>query len=122
MLQPQLPFAPFNSHQLLAGHYLQDVLPEAEHPWPPEGLDGARAELLALWDDRYDEVEQFNEAQLEDQFIKPVLAILGHTCEVQPRAGQHQPDYGFFIDDAAREAVLPADGRREYLGSGHRRW
>ena len=91
MLQPQLPFAPFNNHELFADHYLQDVLPEAENLWSLEGIEEARAALLALWHERHDEVEQYSEAQLEDQFIKPVLEILGHAWEVQPRAAQHKP-------------------------------
>ena len=48
------------------------------------------------------------EAQLEHDFIRPVLRILGHTFEVQASLatpdGTKQPDYIFYRDEAARIA------------------
>ena len=45
------------------------------------------------------------EAQLEDEFVKPVLRLLGHTFEVQPSLetpdGMKTPDYIFYRDQAA---------------------
>jgi len=72
MLQPQL-FGPFRNEGLFADHYLQDVLPKTPELWDTAGLDGAREELLALWQDQAGQVAHYSEAQLEDHFVKPVL-------------------------------------------------
>ncbi len=49
-----------------------------------------------------------NEAQTEDDWIKPVLKALGHVLEVQPALktpdGTKKPDYVFYRDLAARDA------------------
>ena len=62
MLQPQL-FGPFRNEGLFADHYLQDVLPKTPELWDTAGLDGAREELLALWQDQAGQVAQYSEAQ-----------------------------------------------------------
>lgn len=113
MLQPQL-FGPFRNEGLFTDHYLQDVLPKTPDLWDLSDLEAVRQELLALWQDQAGQVARYSEAQLEENFIRPVLKALGHVWEVQPRAGQHRPDYGFFPDDDTRRGLLPADGRREY--------
>jgi len=112
--QIQLRFAPFRNEGLFTDHYLQDVLPQVAALWQVQGLDAFREQLSALWSQQKQQVAQYSESQLEDHFIKPVLALLGHVFEPQPLAGQHKPDYAFFTDDASRIAALPADGRLEY--------
>ncbi|MBU0606969.1 MAG: hypothetical protein KKI08_03745 [Armatimonadetes bacterium] len=114
MLQPQLEFTPFRNDGLFTDHYLQDVPPGVPGLWDPADLPAIRQALLALWEEQADQVEHYSEAQLEDHFIKPALAILGHVIEPQPQAGQHKPDYAFFPTDEARKEALPADGRLEY--------
>lgn len=116
MLQQQLRFAPFRNQGLFTDHYLQDVLPEDAALWTVEGLDQVRAELAALWQREAPNVAGYNEAQLEEHFIRPVLQVLGQVWEVQPSAGSHQPDYGLFADDATRHQAKDQDrfGGRVY--------
>jgi hypothetical protein len=114
MLQPQPQPGSFRNEGLFTDHYLQDVLPHLADLWDLADLPAIRQRLLDLWEEQADQVAQYSEAQLEDHFIKPALAILGHVIEPQPLAGQHKPDYAFFADDQARRAALPADGRPEY--------
>lgn len=109
MLQQQLRFAPFRNQGLFTDHYLQDVLPEDTALWTVEGLDQVRAELAALWQREAPNVAGYNEAQLEEHFIRPVLQVLGQVWEVQPSAGSHQPDYGLFADDATRHQAKDQD-------------
>jgi hypothetical protein len=109
MLQQQLRFAPFRNQGLFTDHYLQDVLPEDTALWTVEGLDQVRAELAALWQREAPNVAGYNEAQLEEHFIRPVLQVLGQVWEVQPSAGSHQPDYGLFADDATRHQAKEQD-------------
>jgi len=97
---------PHNNQQLFADHYLNVVLP-------------SRAEWQALRDESAQVQSDIRaifvrftpsaiEAQTEDDLIKPVLARLGHSIEVQaalrtPR-GTKKPDYIFYQDAAARSA------------------
>jgi hypothetical protein len=109
MLQQQLRFAPFRNQGLFTDHYLQDVLPGVAELWSLEGLEQVRAELVALWEREAGSVAACSEAQLEERFIRPVLQVLGQVWEVQPAAGSHQPDYGFFIDAATRDEAKARD-------------
>lgn len=55
--------------------------------------------------------ENLNEAQTEDRFIRPILEILGHVFEVQPRLdtsqGVRRPDYVFFPGQTALMGAYP---------------
>ena len=54
---------------------------------------------------------RLNEAQTEEQFIRPVLRVLGHAFEVQPvlrtAQGTKQPDYVFFADTETLNLARP---------------
>ena len=58
-------------------------------------------------------LENYNESQLEENFIRPVLRILGHYFGVQGKvAGKDRtPDYAFYPDEPSREEAEahPAD-------------
>ena len=64
---------------------------------------------------RYASIAEFannlNEPQTEEQFIRPVLKILGHTFGVQPALstsqGTKQPDYAFFADQESLDRAHP---------------
>ena len=64
---------------------------------------------------RYASIAEFannlNESQTEEQFIRPVLKILGHTFGVQPALstsqGTKQPDYAFFADQESLDRAHP---------------
>ncbi len=115
MLQQEIQFSPFRNDALFADHYLNEVLPGQGELWRLEGLPEVRARLQQLWQQQAQYVAGYNEKQLEVNFIRPVLAILGHVFEVEVPVGDHQPDYGFFADEAARhEARGERKGSAEY--------
>jgi hypothetical protein len=84
MTTTQLPLAlaqPHRNQQLFADHYLNTVLPQRAD-WKAL-IDEAvlvQAAIQAIFE-RFTPSQ--NEAQTEDELIKPVLALLGHTFEVQ---------------------------------------
>ena len=101
----QLPLAaaPHRNQQLFSDYYLNTILPQ-------------RGDWKLLADDARPLLDQLRaiyaayspsgvEAQTEDGFIKPVLAALGHTFEVQAALhtpdGTKKPDYVFYRDGAA---------------------
>lgn len=119
----QLPLGaaqPHANRQLFADYYLDQALPRrADWRQLADEAAPALARLRALY-------AAFTpsaiEAQTEDGWIKPVLAALGHSFEVQAAlrtpGGTRKPDYVFYRDPAARDANrgralddgLPAQG------------
>ena len=104
-----------SNRDLFSNHYLDEHLPETED-WEEVDNDAVRAardEIIELWEREKDTVEERNESQLEEKFIRPMFRKLGIPFEVEESVsrGQRRPDYGFFeSEDAARGAF---DRRKE---------
>jgi hypothetical protein len=100
--------APHRNRALFSDHYLADRLPR-RHDWRALEPEAARA-LAAIRAIHAGFHPSDNEAQTEQDWIKPVLAALGHVFEVQPslavpgRAAQ-RPDYVFYRDEDARAGM-----------------
>jgi len=125
--QPSLPldFAPYINRGLFADHFLKERLPELPEWKAADGLDAAFDALQALYAQRTAGLsDQTNEAQTEDELIRPVLSLLwqdgepGNCYQVQvsiPNVDQwRQPDYALFRSAADREGARPALGAIEY--------
>lgn len=91
---------PHRNQALFSDHYLNATLP-MRSDW--RGLaDEARPamEEIARILDSYTPSE--NEAQVEEELVRPVLRLLGHTFEVQPALttpeGTKRPDYVLYRD------------------------
>jgi len=97
---------------LFSRHYLETRLPD--HPEWSEDPQPALEAVRALWEKARQYGDTWNEAQTEDEFVKPVLAALGWSFIVQPKARHGarvtRPDYALFADDAARDAAYPYQG------------
>lgn len=97
-----------NNQQLFSDHYLNVTLPQRPE-WRLMAHDaGAALAVIAPIVRAFLRAPAQNEAQTEDDLIKPVLRALGHTFEVQAAlktpAGAKRPDYIFYRDLAALEA------------------
>ncbi|HSN75660.1 MAG TPA: restriction endonuclease, partial [Anaerolineae bacterium] len=97
---------------LFSQHYLETRLP-AQPEWledPQPALDAA----LALWRKAQLYGANWNEAQTEDEFVKPLLAALGWSYIPQAknsRSGRiNRPDYALFADEASKDAAYPFQG------------
>jgi hypothetical protein len=92
---------PHCNHGMFSDHYLNITLP-ARPDWKALA-DGARPvmEEIAGVLDAYSPSE--NEAQVEEDLVRPILRLIGHTFEVQPALatpqGTKRPDYVLY--DAA---------------------
>jgi hypothetical protein len=109
MTDTQLPLALAPRHdnqQLFADRYLNDLLPERP-AWRDLVAEAAPvlADLHALFA-RF--VPSSNEAQTENDLVRPVLTILGHHVEMQATLqtplGKKRPDYLFYRDQATLDA------------------
>ena len=95
-----------NNQQLFSDHYLNVTLPQRTE-WKLLAHDAAQAlAVIAPIVRAY--VPSDNEAQTEEELIRPVLRALGHTFEVQAALktpdGTKKPDYIFYRDLAALNA------------------
>lgn len=102
----QLPLLAAQFHrnqQLFSDYYLNQLLPQ--RPDWHGLLSEARTALERIAAIVAAYTPSTNEAQTEDGLIKPVLAVLGHTIEVQASLatpdGTKKPDYIFYHDQAA---------------------
>jgi hypothetical protein len=100
---------PHQNHGLFSDHYLDHTLPNRPD-WRHLAQDVALTEALAAIRATFAAfTPSGNEAQTEDDLIKPVLKALGHaSVEVQPTIDvpgtAKRPDYIFYASEAARQA------------------
>jgi type I restriction-modification system DNA methylase subunit len=118
--QLRLALGPYENRNLFSDHFLRDILPT----WPEFAAADANSlmtDLAHLWDSEKGVLEQANEAQTEERFIKPVLARLGFFFTVQagvPTAsGRRQPDYALFVDDDTRAEAEEHSGTGRFSGA-----
>ena len=83
----------------------------------PEWAEDPQAMLnkvRALWQKATRFGANWNEAQTEDEFIKPILALLGWSFVVQAKAGRGgqvtRPDYALFGDEKSKDEAYPHQG------------
>src|SRR3954454_20998755 len=89
-----------SNQQLFSDHYLNVTLPQRAE-WKLLAHDAAQA-LAAIAPIVRAYVPSDNEAQTEEELIRPMLRVLGHTFEVQAALktpdGTKKPDYVFYRD------------------------
>ena len=98
------------NRDLFSNYYLEEYLPKSE-AWDQvddERLQNAYDEIEELYESQKDIAPEHNEAQLEEDFIKPAFDRLGITYAVQATVANsgRRPDYAFFESDAARKAAF----------------
>ncbi|MCZ6677710.1 MAG: N-6 DNA methylase [Candidatus Poribacteria bacterium] len=99
------------NRSLFSDYYLGSLI--TEHPqWgDTPDIESIYAEMNALYEAIRLNAEKLNEAQTEEDFIKPALELLGHAFEVQPSLqtsqGTKRPDYAFFASEAALNDAQP---------------
>ena len=105
-VKPQLTFI---NRGLFSDHYLKERLPEREEWKVDSKLATFRDELLALYQAKKSILSHLNEAQTEDEFVKPVLDLLGYKdsyiVQASTKSGKQtsRPDYALFPDQATKD-------------------
>ncbi|WP_456474787.1 hypothetical protein [Candidatus Pyrohabitans sp.] len=92
---------PFRGN-LFSQHFLINRLPHDSY-WVKIEEDSQRAfeEIKELYFRYRDTIDRWDEDQLEEDFLKPILRILAHVYDVQPRVISdkgidYKPDYALF--------------------------
>lgn len=97
---------------LFSLHYLATRLP-AQPEWQ-EDAQPALAAVAALWQKAAALGANWNEAQTEDEFVRPVLELLGWHFVVQAKSVKqgriNRPDYALFAAAATRDAAYAHQG------------
>jgi very-short-patch-repair endonuclease len=97
---------------LFSRHYLENRLPD--HPEWAEDPQPVFETVHALWEKARQYGNSWNEAQTEEEFVRPVLEALGWPYIVQPKShhggSTTRPDYALFADEASRQAAYPHQG------------
>ncbi|WP_434523197.1 Eco57I restriction-modification methylase domain-containing protein [Halorubrum sp. AS12] len=100
------------NRDLFSNHYLTDHLRDTE-PWSEVDdaeVRGVYNEIRDLYEEkrhRFND-DDYNEAQLERNFIRPIFEILGVSYEIEETVERNarRPDYGFFKTDEAADAAF----------------
>ncbi|WP_010612170.1 Eco57I restriction-modification methylase domain-containing protein, partial [Halococcus hamelinensis] len=98
------------NRDLFSNHYLNDHLRETE-PWnevSDADIEAAYQEINSLWIGKQRRVDDYNEAQLEKNFIRPIFDILDIPFEIEETVMRNarRPDYGFFPSEEAADAAF----------------
>ena len=95
----------YNNQGLFSTYHLEKVIMEQTS----DELESIYEQIKQLYASIAEFADNLNEPQTEEEFIRPVQKILGHTFGVQPvlrtSQGTKQPDYAFF---AGQEALAQA--------------
>jgi len=111
---------PHRNQYLFSDHYLEEIL-RREKAWT--AAQPAAAEFLSFLRNLHAaegaQLADYNEAQLEENWIKPILSHLGHVWEPQASVpgmdkSIKKPDYVFFPDDETRKAAVADQRTEEY--------
>jgi type I restriction-modification system DNA methylase subunit len=106
---------PFRNSNLFSNHYLEKLVKESPQ-WRKAEPEEAFASINELFQRKARALENYNESQLEENFIRPVLRILGHYFGVQGKvAGKDRtPDYAIFPDQESQDQAEAHPGEDYY--------
>jgi len=108
-----LPIETHRNHYLFSDHFLNQVLP-GQDVWRESEVEAGQAldAIGELYTQLEDALPHYNEAALEQEWIRPILDVLGHVYHVQPSltGAAGTPDYAFFADDPAKQVATPMWG------------
>ena len=98
------------NQSLFSNYYLDSLIVEQSQWADTPDIESDYAAIKELFDAVVPNAEHLNEAQTEEQFIRPLLRKLGHVFEVQPTLqtsqGTRVPDYAFFASADAHDTAL----------------
>jgi Alw26I/Eco31I/Esp3I family type II restriction m6 adenine DNA methyltransferase len=110
----------FQNRGLFSDHFLQARLPEWKEWEVDAELVPFRNGLLSLYQSKKSILPYLNEAQTEEEFVKPVLNLLGYIdsyiVQAPAKVGQHtnRPDYALFPDAKTKNRAYQKLDQNDY--------
>jgi Alw26I/Eco31I/Esp3I family type II restriction m6 adenine DNA methyltransferase len=111
---------PFQNHGMFSDHFLKARLPERQEWQLGTELVDFRAKLQSLYESKKPILPTLNEAQTENEFIQPLLDLLGYSktyaVQVPTKEGQQtgRPDYALFPDETTKNQAYPKLNENDY--------
>ena len=99
----------FQNRGLFSDHFLQERLPGWKEWDVDEELEHFHSDILAQYEAKKQFLPSLNEAQTEEEFIKPVLDLLGYAnsyiVQASTKIGHqtNRPDYALFPDASTKD-------------------
>jgi hypothetical protein len=108
----------YRNENLFSNHFLENRLPELEE-WHAAPLDGSlRDKMRNVFEAAKGGLAAANEAQTENDLIRPLLGSLGLDFDVQTGLtawkGRRIPDYAIFPSETSRKSAMPRRGTRAF--------
>jgi hypothetical protein len=106
---------PFKNSNLFSNHYLEKLVKD-NLVWQEAKPEQAFAAIKEIYERKARALENYNEFQLEENFIRPVLRILGHYFGVQGKVlgKDRTPDYAYYPDEQSRGEAEAHPGEDYY--------
>lgn len=106
----------YNNKNLFSNYYLDNYINRFPEWKEEERLKPIFDKIKQIYFKNKSYLTLYNEAQLERNFIQPILKILGHFFEVQEATHRiaKRPDYAFFADEKARKEALKNKGKEDF--------
>lgn len=107
----------YNNQGLFSTYHLEKVIMEQTS----DELESTYEQIKQLYASIAEFADNLNESQTEEQFIRPVLKVLGHTFGVQPllsiSRNTVQPDYAFFAGAEALARAHPKINTNDFFNT-----
>ena len=100
----------YRNQMLFSDHYLKEILPQTSE-WKyvdREKLEEILIKIQSLYEKKKKIIPLLKESQLEEEFIRPILRILGHIYTPHPSIhkvweGAKEPDYAFYSSEETKK-------------------
>jgi len=97
---------------LFSENYVEKHFPETDIYKKLKPKDEIRKNIILIFNNNIKTVSKKNEAQLEEDLIKPILKALGIHFIVQVTTSVGEPDYAIFKDEESREKADQRETKR----------
>ncbi len=106
----------YNNKNLFSNYYLDNYINRFSEWKEEERLKPIFEKIKQIYFKNKSYLFSYNEAQLEEEFIKPILKLLGHFFVVQEATHRiaKRPDYAFFADEEGRKEALRNKGKEDF--------
>ena len=106
----------FNNNSLFSNRYLETQIPTTPEWKEDEKAQVVFNEISKLYQQNQRAVTAYKEAQLEDNFIRPVLKVLGHFFGIQGKVADnaHVPDYAFYSSQDSLQEAYQLQGSQDF--------
>lgn len=116
ILLGSIKICPLNNHGLFSNHFLETQIPKTIEWKEDAGAKKAFEEISELFKQNEQALAKYKEAQLEENFIRPILKILGHFYGIQGKVEENArvPDYAFFPDQTSLNEAYILQGTQDF--------